>query len=241
MARPKSELGDIRTSARSVRLLRWLRRKPQPAKLLGETADGEEVTCAISATGPAQWTDVLSVVRECEIIKALDKDGNELRRIKLDPSDPELRAESEMEQALERVSKQGGSVPIISVDIPKLVDNLARNMREVAGEAARQQSNAFKEGFGAMTSVVNLCLGLLVRMDQRLNETENALDAVTTHGQPVGEPEDPRAKMAMAALKQAMGGAANGSGAPDMAKLMQLWQAMQQQNGAPQTDDGDES
>jgi len=224
VARPRNELQDIQPSARNTRLLRWLRRKPQPAKLLGETDDGEEVTCAINGTGPATYRDALTVVRECVTIKALDKEGNEIRRIELDPDDPELRAEHEQREALRAVSRSGGgSVPIISVDLPKLVDNIARNMREVASEAARQHSQATRDGWTAMVGVVNIALKLLVQMESRLDA---AVDAATPEQPDEG---DQRNGLAMMALQKAMGnGAPNGV---DPNAIASLLQQLQQQPG----------
>lgn len=234
MARPKSEMGDIRSSPRSVRILRWLRRKPQPARIVGETADGEEVQCAVNVTGSSTWTDVLSVVRSCTTLKALDKEGAELRRLALDPDDPELRAESEMAEALTSVAKHG-AVPIISVDVPKLVDNIARNIREVAMEAARANAGAHKEGFAAMVSVVNIALGLLVGVEQRLARAEQQLEAA--HGTS-DDPEQNRQQLAMLALQQAMGqqaGAPNGGARVDPAALLQMMQSLREQQ--PETEE----
>jgi len=205
-------------------LLKWLRRKPVPHTVVGETADGEECKAVVSLTGPTIWADVLSVVRACVHLEARDKEGQTLRALDLDLDDPELRAESELEAARSLVVP--GSVPIISVDIPRLVDNLARNMREVAAESAKQQAGAFKDGFQAMTSVVNLCLNLLMRVDERMSELE--------HGQPpapvVVEPQDQRQQLAMMALQKAMGGG-NGAapgGGMNMAQILQLVQQFQQ-------------
>lgn len=244
MARPRSTLGDIRTSPRNVRLLKWLRRKPTPHKVVGETDDGEEVRAVVGAPSPAQWTDVLSIVRKCTKLQALDKDDNVLRQLELDGDDPELRAETETEAALAglvRAQPSAASVPIISVDIPRLVDNIARNMREVASEAARQQSGAFKEGFTAMTSVVNICLKLLVGVEERLAAAEEQLTLQASNGQQ-GEGEsgsDQRSQLAMLALQKAMGGGGNGASPKmDPAALMQLVQMLQTQGAAPTSGDG---
>lgn len=228
MARPKSEMGDIRTSARGQRLLRFLKRKPTPAKLLGETSDGDEVTCVINGTGPATYSDAAGVVKHCVQIKALDAKGDVLRVLTLDPDDHELRAEHETENAITSIAKHG-SVPIISVDIPRLVDNIARNMRDVAREASQQNAAAHREGFTAMVSVVNIALNLLVGVEQRL---ANAEEALATR-EPAGGDDDPdqRVKMALAALNQAMGGKSNGNGngggAWDPSKLLGLVQSLQ--------------
>ncbi len=236
MARTKG-FGDIRTSPRNQRLLKWLRRKPVPHTIVGETQDGEERKAVVSLTGPTIWSDVLSVVRECVRLEAHNKDGETLRVLELDADDPELRAEHELE-SVQRIVGQHGSVPLISVDIPKLVDNLARNMREVASEAAKQQAGAFKEGFAAMTSVVNLCLGLLVRVDERMAQVEQENEARTVETAP---PADPRQQMAMMALQKAMGGGngATPSGGMNMAQVLQLVQQFQQ--AQPPTPEGEES
>lgn len=221
-------MGDIRTSPRSVRLLRFLKRKPAPAKLLGETEDGEEIECVISGTGPATYTDAVGVLRDCVKVKAQDEKGRTLRVCTLDPDDPELRAETETEQALRGISKHG-SVPIISVDLPKLVDNIARNMREVAVDAARQNAAAHKEGFAAMVSVVNIALTLLVGVEQRLAHAEDALHNVGNAG---NDPDAQRTQLAQLALQKVMGGngGGNGGGSWDPAKMMQLVQMLQNSN-----------
>lgn len=228
MARPPSELGDIRTSPRNQKILRWLRRQPQPVKIVGETLEGEERSAIVAKTGPTQWTDVLGIVRECCLLKAQDKDGNEMRRLELDPDDPELRAEREAEEAAKSIARYGtgGSVPIISVDLPKLVDNIARNMREVASEAARSHSSATRDGWQAMVGVVNVAMKLLVAMEQRL---QVATDAVAPEGEP--DENDQRNGLAMMALQKALGnGASNGAGGggfdPNM--LAALLQRLQQ-------------
>jgi hypothetical protein len=202
-----------------------------PAIVVGETADGEERRCVVSLTGPTVWSDVISVVRACVHLEAHDKEGQVLRALDLELDDPELQAENESEGTHARAVQLAGSVPLISVDIPRLVDNLAKNMREVASEAARQQAGAFKEGFNAMTSVVNLCLGLLMRMDQRMADVEEQ----TAHREPqVTAPPDQRTQMAMLALQSALSGG-GGNGAPanggglDMGQLMALVQQFRQQ------------
>lgn len=229
MARTRG-FGDIRPSPRNQRLLKWLRRKPVPHTVVGETADGEECRAVVSLTGPTIWSDVLSVVRACVHLEARDKEGQTLRALDLDLDDPELRAESELEAASSRPVP--GSIPIISVDIPKLVDNIARNIREASNEAARAQAGAFRDGFSAMTNVVNLCLNLLTRVDDRLAEAEERDRAnVQTTAEPA-EPVDERKQLAMLALQKAMGGGngapTNGGGGMNMAQILQLVQQYQQ-------------
>jgi hypothetical protein len=228
--------GDIRQSPRNQRLLKWLRRKPTPHTVVGETADGEECRAVVSLTGPTIWSDVLSVVRKCTHLEARDKEGQTLRALDLDLDDPELRAESELEA--HRSTAQAGAVPIISVDIPRLVDNIARNIREASNEAARAQAGAFRDGFSAMTNVVNLCLNLLTRVDDRLAAAEDA-ERERANVQTTAEPVDERKQLAMLALQKAMGG---GNGQPgagmNMAQILQLVQQFQQNQPAP---NGEES
>lgn len=236
MARTKG-FGDIRPSPRNQRLLKWLRRKPMPHTVVGETEDGEERRAVVSLTGPTIWQDVLSVVRPCVKLEAKDKDGNTLRVLELEADDPELRAEAELE-SVQRIVGQHGSVPLISVDIPRLVDNLARNMREVASESARQQATAFRDGFSAMTNVVNLCLNMLMRVDERMAELEAEANRAP---QPEAPPAtDPRQQMAMLALQKAMGGG-NGTPANGGMNMQQILQLVQQfQQAQPTTPQGDE-
>lgn len=181
-------------SPRAWRIFRFIKRSPTPHRIQGETLDGEEVTVSISGTGSQQWTDVMSALGDCWTVKALDKDGAVMRVLEMDPSDPEFASESP-----ER--NNGASTnAIISVDVPKLVDNIARNMREVAAGAATQQANAFREGFQAMTSVVNLCLQMLVRVEQRLAiEQERSTDHQLTG-------DENRNQLAMMALQKVLGG-----------------------------------
>lgn len=229
MARPRSTMTDIRVSPRNRRLLLWLKRKPMPARLVGETLEGDEVKAAVNQTGPAQWADVVGVLRQCVKVQALDKDDQVLRVLELDPDDPELMAETETEAAVRSVARGAASVPIISVDIPRLVDNIARNMREVAAESAKQQSGAFKEGFGAMVSVVNVCLSLLVRVENRLAEVEDQA-AQLQQQEPEGGGPQTREQLAAMALQRALGGngAANGGAKFDPTQLLQMLQSLQQ-------------
>lgn len=177
-------------NAREYRLLRWIRRAPLPAKLVGETLTGEEVRVAVTGDSKAAFADAVTSLDECWRIVALDKEGNQIRKFECD------RQEREREQDEEESRQRPGQ--LISIDVPKLVDNIARNMREVATTSANQQALAFKEGFSAMTQVVNLCLGLLVRVDQRLEESE-VQKGITT-------PTDDRQQLAMLAIQKALGG-----------------------------------
>jgi hypothetical protein len=234
VGRPKSEMGDVRTSARNLRILRWLRRKPELVKVVGDAEDEAEVSCAVAGSSTQELHDVISVVRDCVELRGFDAKGNELRRLKLDANDPELRAEREVAAAVSNSSSQN-SVPIISVDVPKLVDSIARNIREAVSEATRNNSNAHRGGFDAMVQVMNIALNLLVGIEQRYANAEQMLIERQQQQQAgSGDPNDPDAQkrqMAMLAFQKVMGGnGANGAGF-DPAKLMAFMQQMQQGGG----------
>lgn len=227
MARPKSELGDIRTSPRTVRILRWLRRKPLPAKVVGETADGDEVVVTVTGSTPTQLRDVIGAVRDCVELEARDKDDNVLRKLPLH-DEPEAKPKAEPH----------GGAPVLSIDVPRLVDAIARNIREASTEAARQTALAHGAGFTAMTNVVNLALQLLGRLDARLREAEEEARTITTTGEE-DEP-DTRQALMMQALQQAMGGNKANGAAFDPTKLGAfLQQLMAQQQQQPQGEHGE--
>ncbi len=183
------------TSARGWRILRFLKRKPLPAKLVGESHDGDDVTVALTGDSSSAFSDAVTALDNCWTIRALDKDGNTIRKLEMDPQDPELAADAPDQPS----SMAARSNTIISIDVPKLVDNIARNMREVAAAAASQQSKAFSEGFQAMTSVVNLCLQMLVRVERRLEVAEERTE--------LAAPADGnRNQLVMLALQKALGG-----------------------------------
>jgi hypothetical protein len=220
-----------------------------PAKVVGETDDGEETSCVVSGASTQELHDVISVVRKCSELKALDKDGNSLRTLTLDPTDPELRAESEAAGLVKLAHQSGnGSVPIISVDLPKLVDNIARNIREASSEAARGSANAHRGGYDAMISVVNVALNLLVGMEGRLNalQDQQHRQQQQQHHSDANDPAAQRQNLAMLALQKAMGGntsngangsnGSNGGGGFDPMKLMQFMQSLQNAP-APSGDD----
>jgi hypothetical protein len=233
VARPRSEMGDVRTSARNVRILRWLRRSPPLAKVVGNTDEDDEVICVVAGTKTQELHDVISVVRDCVDLRGLDDKGNELRRLKLDANDPELRAEREVAAAVSTSSQN--SVPIISVDVPKLVDSIARNIREAVSEATRNNSSAHRGGFDAMVAVMNIALNLLVGIEQRYANAEQALAerAAQAGAGAGGDDQDPKRKLAMAALERAMSGSngGGGSGGFDPVKLMAFMQTMQNAGG----------
>lgn len=228
-----AQYNKIRESPRDWRILRFLKRAPRPAKVVGELEDGELINVAVTTkagnAAAVQWSDATAALHACVKISALDSEGAILRVLPLDPNDPELQAEAERdEQRAPRGSSKGGSVPLISVDVPKLVDNLAKNMQLVAASAASAQERAFSSGFQAMTSVVNLCLTILMRVDSRLEQAEQqaALQVVEAPGAPSA-----RDQMMLMALQKAMGG--GGGAAPGMtvdpAVIAQIMAQFQQQ------------
>ncbi|HEY3255822.1 MAG TPA: hypothetical protein VGJ91_17815 [Polyangiaceae bacterium] len=211
-----------------MRILRWLRRKPELAKVVGNTDEDDEVTCAVAGPSTTELHDVISVVRECVELRGFDAKGNELRRLKLDANDPELRAEREVAAAVSTSSQN--SVPIISVDVPKLVDSIARNIREAVSEATRNNSNAHRGGFEAMVAVMNIALNLLVGIEQRYANAEQALAERNAQAGAGGDPNDPDAQkrqMAMLAFQKVMGESGGGNGADALAKLTAFMQQMQ--------------
>jgi hypothetical protein len=173
-------------TAREYRILRWIRKKPLPHRVVGETLAGEEISVAVNAESRGALSDAVESLSECVELVAKDKDGNLVRRLALGAED------------LEPVEEETGTVgSFVGTDIPKLVDSIAKNMREVAVESANMQAGAFKEGFASMTEVVKLCLELLGRVDRRLQEAEaRAGDSPTDHN----------SQLAMLALQRAFGG-----------------------------------
>lgn len=182
------------SSPRGWRILRFIKRKPLPVKVVGEGLDGDDITVAITGDNAGAMSDAVSALDGCWTIRALDKEGNTIRKLELDPQDPELAAD-----APDLGGNNARSNTIISIDVPKLVDSIARNMRELSEGTASQQAKAFSAGFEAMTSVVNLCLQLLVRVERRLEVAEERGDSNTPN-------DGGRNQLAMLALQNALGG-----------------------------------
>lgn len=171
---------------REYRILRWIRKKPLPHTVSGETLAGEQISVAIAADSRGALSDAVESLSECVELVAKDKEGHQLRKLVLGVED------------LEPIEEEQGTVgSLVGIDIPKLVDSIAKNMREVAVESANMQAGAFKEGFAAMTEVVKVSLELLSRVDRRLQEAESR----------VGDgPVDHNSQLAMFALQRAFGG-----------------------------------
>jgi hypothetical protein len=222
-----TQWAKLRQSPWDWRILRWLRRKPRPAKVIGSTEAGDEITVAIPAKGDAgstPWTDAVRVLHKCDSMQALDADGNVLRELERPDDDPQMQAESERERSTRTAASplEPGQLPLISVDIPKLVDNIASNFERVIKTTSELQSEGNKQGFDAMTSVVNLALNLLVRLDERLaaSESETELlrrEAAAAATTPPATETSQRDQLVTLALSKALGG--DGNGAPNGAGL----------------------
>lgn len=208
-------------SLRARKIVAWLRRVPVPHQIRCEHDAKEDKTIqVIPEQGKPKWTDICEAALAYDHLVGLDKNGNVLRELPLDPDDPDIRKQAVIDTQVKESKAAAalpGREPIISIDVPKLVEAIASNMKDVAKESAAMQANAFKGGFDAMVSVVNLCIGLLNRVDRRLEDVEDAhheLQANQGAIQVEGEeaPED-RNQLAIAAMLQHLG-ANKGNGAP---------------------------
>lgn len=187
---------------REWKVLRWIKRKPVPSKLKGELSDGDEVTCIVAERGTGRWIDSTRSMEGAVRITALDQDGAVLRVLNLpdESQDPEPE-EDGRSTAAHNARSDFGRAPIQSIDVPKLINNLADAMVKVAQNSAEQQSVAMREGFSAMTSVVNLALKMLVAVEERLA-------AVETGPAPPEQtaPTDMRDQLAQMLLTRSLGG-----------------------------------
>lgn len=240
-----TQWAKLRQSPWDWRILRWLRRKPRPAKVVGSTDDGDDISVAIPLKGEAgstPWTDAVRVLHKCDRLVAFDAAGNVLRELERPDDDPQMQVEAERERSTRTAALplEPGQLPLISVDIPKLVDNIAANFERVIKTTSELQSEGNKQGFDAMTSVVNLALNLLVRMDERLaaseSETESLRQQVVQSAATPPEPSQ-RDQLVSLAISKALGsdgGAPNGHGGAglNVQALTALAQSLaQQQNG----------
>jgi hypothetical protein len=218
MPRPGStSYWQVLENARAKKIVAWLRRKPVPHQLLCTDQVGEDKTIqVITETGKVKWTDIAEAAYDSVLLVALDAKGSVLRQLKLDPKeDPELANQLTLDAQKKEAREQmiPGREPIISVDVPKLVESIAVNMQKAAATAAEQQSKAFSEGFKAMTSVVTMSLELMHKLERRLDaeretraelEEERRLE-LEAHAEEVEEPGGDRTELAVAAAMQALG------------------------------------
>lgn len=210
---------QVMDSLRARKIVAWLRRVPVPYQIRCEhDAKEDKVIQVIPEQGRPKWTDICEAALAYDHLVGLDKSGAVLRELPLDPDDPDIRKQAVIDSQVaesKAAAALPGREPIISIDVPKLVEAIASNMKDVAKESASMQANAFQGGFEAMVSVVNLCLGLLTRMDRRLEDVEDAhaelqdnRDALTVAG--TEQPQD-RNELAIAAMLQHLGGNKPGS------------------------------
>ncbi len=187
----------VRESPRDLRVLRWLKRKPIPAVVSGETNDGEEVRVKIlvKAGERPNWADAARALHDCSTLVALDSDGDTVRTLEHDEeNDPELRAESQREEAPPTAY---GSA-LLAIDVPRLVEKISESMANVSRTAAEQQSQAHAEAFKQMGNVLSVAMNLLSRLEAHIADLESAEPA-----QPAQEsPSEGRDQMAMQLLSQ---------------------------------------
>lgn len=207
----------VASGPRHRKITNWLRRSPLPAKIRAENELGDEKTVNAWVDGRCKWTDVCNAVLDCVLLVALDDQGNVIRELPLPPidEDPDLQTRQQLEAEHKEATanvRMPGREPIISIDVPALVRSVADAMKDVAKTAAQQNADAHAAGFQAMTNVVTLCLGILQRVDQRLEEREERTleleqERAKLLEQPEGdEQQNSRDVLLQAALQQALGG-----------------------------------
>lgn len=203
--------------------------------------DGEPITIKVAPGDKGnhpRWSDAIKPILDgdCNRVEVHSDEGEVIRSLDL----------PDVEQRQFERSSQGGTTPLISVDVPRLVDNIAKNMRDVAKEAAAAQATAFQAGFTAMTNVVNLCIGMLNRVDARLEQLEENREPEVIEVESAPEGAD-RGELARIALLQALGGGGLGGGGQNgvnleqlgkLEELMKMYTAQQRQKAtaAPQTE-----
>jgi hypothetical protein len=216
----------------------WIRRTPPLHKVIGTDAADQEITVALDGGSGTKWKDAIGSLYECVKLKGLNSSGDVVRTLSLDPDvDPAFRERQEVYEAgtaARRDARDHGST-LIAIDVPKLVDAIAKSMQEVAKSSAQQQSEAFKSGFEAMTNVVELCIGMLQRVDQRLEQMEEQASSAPELVESPAQ-SDGRGELAGAALMQALGMTPGGAMPAQVnpQQALQLQQLLQQYlGGAP--------
>lgn len=223
----------------------FLRRTPRLTKVRGfDEADQEIVVTLVRAgegQGSPKWKDAIGALYECIRMQGLNEAGEVVRTLSIDPDqDPALREKIDTHEAGNEAraqARQHGST-LIAIDVPRLVDNIARNMKEVAESSAAQQATAFKAGFEAMTNVINLCLGMLQRVDDRLENLEQNNPEPEQQEEPEQD-DGQRNQLAHMALMQALqgqkaGGAVNPEQAAALTQLLQQYLGGQKPPAAPE-------
>lgn len=215
----------LKESPRDWRCVRWLRKKPIPTLIKGEDDEGEEITVRlVSKSGERpKWADAARALHRCSRLTAYDDDGAILRTLEHDDDhDPELRAEVQRETARETGAVPYGS-PLLAIDVPRLVKEIAESMQRVSVGAAEQQARAHAEAFKQMGNVLNVAMNLLVRLERQLEAVEERHAAATDDDEE--EPTDEKTALAMAAIQKVLGGGSslalpNGAGGVDLGALM---------------------
>lgn len=221
---------------RGGRIYKWLRRSPPLAKVIGTDDDDQEVTVSLVApgvSGSPKWKDAIGALYDCTKLRGINPAGETVRVLNLDAkAEPALADASDAHEAniaARREAREVGST-LIAIDLPKLVDNIARNMKEVSAASAQQQSTAFAAGFKAMTDVIGLCIGMLSRVDARMAELESNQPVDEPPEEPEGEGDSGRnanAAMLLQALQQQQGGG-GGAGPVNASQAAQLAALLQQ-------------
>lgn len=233
----------VMSDPRGRKIVAWLRRLPIPAHVTAVDGDGEEIRVAVSdGKVKVRWTDIVDALEGATVIKAHDEHGGVLRQLRFDVSiEPALAQQEELQrQKLEsRENAVPGREPILSIDVPRLVESIASNMQRASAAAAQQQSEAFSAGFKAMTDVVGLCVNMLTRVERRLDEEREAREeaeddarALLTEGREQPDGEADRTQLALAAAMQTLGinpaKPGNGSSEVDFSQLAKLGELIKQ-------------
>jgi hypothetical protein len=224
---------------RGMRIYHWLRRTPELVKVIGTDAGDQTISVSLARqpnSGQPKWKDAIGALIDCVKLQGLDAAGDVVRVLSLDPdADPALADASEAHETnmqARREAREVGST-LIAIDLPKLVDNIARNMKEVSAASAQQQSTAFAAGFKAMTDVIGLCIGMLNRVDQRMADLEanQPQPELPEEPEPEGEARNAQAMLLLQqALQQKQG---NGAGPVNPDQAAALGQLLQQYLGQP--------
>lgn len=205
---------------RGRKIYSFLRKDPKAVKVRAFDGDRDWL---VMVTTPKE---VCAAVIDAEKLEALDGSGTVLRVLDIsedEPDQPERR--------------QGD---LLAVDVPRLIDNIGRNMRELVAESSKMQSQAYKSGFDAMTDVVRLCIDMLQRVDQRLEDAETREPQVVVQEAPARG--DERSELAKLAIMRALGQGGPPPPGPvnhqQVAQLQQLFEQYlaQQMSGAPNTE-----
>lgn len=172
---------------RGRKIYTFLRKDPKASKVRAFNEDREPWTVVVTTP-----KEVCAAVIDADKLEALDLAGNILRVLDISEDAPD--------------EPQGPrSSDLLAVDVPRLIDNIGRNMRELVAESSKMQSSAYKAGFDAMTDVVRLCIDMLQRVDDRLEQAESREPQPVIVQQEQAEGSD-RSELARMALMKALGG-----------------------------------